>query len=136
MALLLLFLDHFIKIYSRKLKKNIKGFSPDALNILLKYDWPGNVRELENNVERCVALCSSSLIVPSDITANLHLDGSREGEIYQNIDLSLKEKSESHEKECILVSLIKNDWDRIKAAKELSISRSSLWKKMEKYDIN
>jgi len=104
-----LFLDHFIKIYSRKLKKNIKGFSPDALNILLKYDWPGNVRELENNVERCVALCSSSLIVPSDITANLHLDGSREGEIYQNIDLSLKEKSESHEKECILVSLIKKE---------------------------
>ena len=128
--------NHFIKIYSRKLKKDIEGFSPDALNILLKYDWPGNVRELENFVERSVVLCSSPLIMPSDITADLQFEGSRESRIYHSSDLNLREENERLEKECILVSLIKNDWNRIKAAKELSISRSSLWRKMKKYDIN
>jgi two-component system response regulator HydG len=48
--------QYFLKQYSEKNRKRIKGFTPVAMDMLLKYDWPGNVRELENAVERAVIL--------------------------------------------------------------------------------
>lgn len=47
---------HFLKKFAKKNEKNVKGFTPGAMDILVKYAWPGNVRELENTVERAVVL--------------------------------------------------------------------------------
>jgi DNA-binding NtrC family response regulator len=53
---------HFLRIYSDKNKKNILGFSEDAMQALVSYDWAGNVRELENAVERAVVFTNSDMV--------------------------------------------------------------------------
>jgi two-component system, NtrC family, response regulator GlrR len=54
--------DHFIKKFSKKMNKNIKGISTDSLQKLLSYSWPGNVRELENTIEYAVAMTTKDVI--------------------------------------------------------------------------
>jgi DNA-binding NtrC family response regulator len=53
---------HFLRIYCRKTGKKIKGFSDDALEIMVNYDWPGNVRQLKNTVERCVIMADHKVL--------------------------------------------------------------------------
>ncbi len=59
-----LLLDHFLQIYNREYGRKLKGFSPEALEVLINYDYPGNVRELENLVERCVVLAGDQNEIP------------------------------------------------------------------------
>jgi len=58
--------EHFIEKYNRENEKNIKYASPEALEMMLRYNWPGNVRELENAIERCIVLAEpdAQLITP------------------------------------------------------------------------
>ena len=58
---------HFLGIFSKEMNKDIKGFTKEALKILLNHHWKGNVRELENCIERAVILCSKELIMPEDL---------------------------------------------------------------------
>ena len=129
--------NHFVGIYNRKLKKEVKGFSPEALEILLNHDWPGNVRELENTVERTMALRSSLTITPFDLDVILELEEiPSDGSEAEGRHLSLSRLSEIIEKAYILKVLERNDWNGPKAAKFLNIDRSSLWRKMKKYGID
>ncbi len=59
--------DFFLKKYSKKFQKSIKGISKEALEILLGYSWPGNVRELENTIERAIILSRQDFIIKDDI---------------------------------------------------------------------
>jgi len=63
--------NYFLKKYSRKNNKNIRGISSSAMTLLKEYDWPGNVRELENVIERAVALTSKDVILPQHLPSNL-----------------------------------------------------------------
>ena len=54
--------DHFLKIFSRQMKKELKGLTPMAMQKLMLYDWPGNVRELENTIEYAVAMTQQDVI--------------------------------------------------------------------------
>jgi len=69
--------QHFLKKFSARYKKNLLGFSTDALHLLMRYHWPGNVRELENTIERAVVLAKGALISPAELrlveAANGHL---------------------------------------------------------------
>jgi two-component system response regulator HydG len=58
--------QHFLEIFSAKNRKEIKGFTPQAMDYLIKYDWPGNVRELMNAVERAVVLARSDYLAEDD----------------------------------------------------------------------
>ncbi len=62
---------HFLERYSKEAKKEIKGFSKEAMNLLLEYDWPGNVRELENAIERAVIMADKDYLTPSDFPKDL-----------------------------------------------------------------
>ncbi len=62
---------HFLDLYSKEAKKEIKGISKEAMKILLEYHWPGNVRELENVIERAVIMTDQDTLVPNDLPRDL-----------------------------------------------------------------
>ncbi|MGZ3534953.1 MAG: sigma-54-dependent transcriptional regulator [Thermodesulfobacteriota bacterium] len=62
---------HFLDIYTKEAKKEIKGISKEAIKLLLEYHWPGNVRELENTIERAVVMTDQDYLTPSDLPRDL-----------------------------------------------------------------
>jgi DNA-binding NtrC family response regulator len=62
---------HFLELYSKEAKKDIKGISKEAMKLLLEYHWPGNVRELENTIERAVIMTDQDYLVPNDLPRDL-----------------------------------------------------------------
>jgi DNA-binding NtrC family response regulator len=62
---------HFLDLYSKEAKKEIKGISKEAMKLLLEYYWPGNVRELENTIERAVIMTDQDYLVPHDLPKDL-----------------------------------------------------------------
>jgi DNA-binding NtrC family response regulator len=62
---------HFLDLYNKETKKQIKGVSKEAMNLLLEYDWPGNVRELENAIESAVILADQDYVTPNELPKNM-----------------------------------------------------------------
>ena len=62
---------HFLDVYSKEAKKEIKGISKEAMKLLLEYHWPGNVRELENVIERAVIMTDQDYLVANDLPKDL-----------------------------------------------------------------
>ncbi len=62
---------HFLDLYSKEAKKEMKGISKEAMKLLLEYHWPGNVRELENVIERAVIMADQDTLVPNDLPKDL-----------------------------------------------------------------
>ena len=125
-------LDHFLKKFSQKEGKKIRGFTREAYEALIRYDYPGNVRELENIVERAVVMAQGDLITTDDLPVHLL---SSEFQVESNKNLSLPERLELIEKSLILEALKKNNWVKTRAAKELGISERVLRYRMEKLGI-
>ena len=69
--------EHFLRTYSGKYKRDIEGFSVEALARLISYGWPGNVRELENTIAYAVALCTARHIEREHLPKALNKDGAR-----------------------------------------------------------
>jgi len=122
-------MDFFAKRYTGRYKKNIKGFTRESRDQLIKYDYPGNVRELENMIERAIVLARSDYITLDDIP-NLSESTtiSSEGGIRETVGVM--------EKQMITEALIKADWVQTKAAALLGISERMLRYKMKKYAIS
>ncbi|MDP2972221.1 MAG: sigma-54 dependent transcriptional regulator, partial [Deltaproteobacteria bacterium] len=62
---------HFLDLYSKEARKEIKGISKEAMNLLLEHHWPGNVRELENAIERAVIMADGEFLTPQDLPGDL-----------------------------------------------------------------
>jgi len=123
-----LLLDYFLKYFRALAGKNVSGFSPAALQLLMDYSWPGNVRELQNAVERCVVLCKGEEIQPELLPPQI---SSAAKTPPRKIAATLQDA----EKELILTTLENNGWNKHLTAKILKISRSSLYSKIEKYGL-
>ncbi|HTQ02305.1 MAG TPA: sigma-54 dependent transcriptional regulator, partial [Polyangiaceae bacterium] len=67
-----LLVSHFVRKFDARLRKNVTGIEPDALDVLLEHPWPGNIRELENVIERAVLFCDGDALRASDIPSELH----------------------------------------------------------------
>ena len=126
--------DFFLKKYTEKNNKLIKGFTPRAMDLLMRHEWPGNVRELENIVERAVIMARGEMITPMEFPENLkELDLElKEARINIAAGRSLKEV----EKEMILRTLDETGGNRTHAADILGISRRTLQLKLKEYGIN
>lgn len=126
--------EYFIKRYSKKNKKIVRGVSPRAADLLQRFHWPGNVRELENVIERAVILTRKNIISTDDLTESLRKQDQTESfdEAHFIPGKSLKEV----EKEMILATLEHTDQNRTHAAEILGISRRTLQIKLKAYGIN
>jgi DNA-binding NtrC family response regulator len=120
--------DHFLKIYSKKYRKNIKGLLSGTLKKLNQYPWPGNVRELQHAIERAVIMSDNSMLTPDDFVLSSQARKSGELDI-ENYNLDEIEKT-------IIQKVLKQSQGNITlAAQELGLTRTSLYRRMEKYDL-
>jgi len=132
-----LLLEHFIERFNSESKKEVKGASREALEILKSYEWPGNVRELENLMERVITLTSNSHIQPNELPFSLvnmpKLYGLKESILSGKV--TLIEGEEKFEREIIEDALRKANNVQSHAAEMLGISRRILKYKMDKFGI-
>jgi two-component system response regulator AtoC len=120
-------IKHFLGKYNQAYKKKVQGFSQDALEILMEYSFPGNVRELENIVANAVALSEEELITLPDLPEELRRFEVETYGIPQWVSL------EDREKDYIQKVLEATRYNKIKAAHILKMSRTTLWRKLQKY---
>lgn len=119
----ILLADHFLHHFAREMKKNIKGFSPQADQLLRDHDWPGNIRELKNIIERTVIYCQREWATP------IGLDGVRnEGRNVSDDKLVTLRKMES---QYIRKVLLQTGNNKSEAARILDISRTTLREKLK-----
>ncbi|MFZ1872014.1 MAG: sigma 54-interacting transcriptional regulator [Chania sp.] len=120
---------HFLAKFAERNRKSVKGFTPQAMDMLLKYHWPGNVRELENTVERGVILLTDDFISEKELplsVSSLAYDEQENG-LEQPI-----QPLEQVEKNAILAALEKTAGNKTEAAKQLGITRKTLLAKLQK----
>jgi two-component system response regulator HydG len=124
--------QHFLTLFAEKNHKNIKGFTPRAMDRLLKYNWPGNVRELMNAVERGVVLSRSEYLDEEEFSLVLQ-DQPRSAEppVLHITAPSL----DAVEKETILRALETSGGNKSEAARRLGITRRTLHLKLKKYGM-
>jgi PAS domain S-box-containing protein len=123
-----LLVNHFVAKFSALKAKDISGVSPEALGILLKHDYPGNVRELENIIEHGFVLCPGGMIKATHLPEELQPKLS-------SPQVGTKHLVTEYEKELILNALRRNQWNRLEAAKELGIHKTTLFRKIRKLNI-
>jgi len=123
-----LLVDHFIERLNHEKDKRIMGIDEEAIAALMLHDWPGNVRELENAVEHASVLCREDMIRLRDLPA--HLVPENDSVILAK-GLTLREI----EKGAILQALLRNNWKRVKTARELGIDKNSLRRKIMRFGI-
>lgn len=107
-----------------------KGISPEAMEYIKKYAWPGNVRELENVIEHAANFVGSDGIIHVNNLPKVVTGLEKSSEIK-----TLKQIVDEIERQTIVNALHNNNGSRVKAAKALGISRTSLYEKMEKHNI-
>lgn len=129
----------FLSRFSSDMGRKLAGLSPEAVELLMRYDFPGNVRELENAIERACILSDSDLLQPRDFDfiAGRVEPGDRRGieapgpPGVEGAALTLEEM----EKRAIIDALDRNGHHREKTAAELGITRRTLLNKMKEYDL-
>ncbi len=113
-------------------------FSPDALHVLLEYPWPGNVRELENALEFAVAVCEGQTIQPEDLPSEIRNAGPAATEPRPATAHSRPAPSsrpDDGEREKLRQTLERHHWKRDDAARDLGVSRTTLWRKMRELGL-
>jgi two-component system response regulator HydG len=130
---LALFTDHFIARSNKELSKQVKGVSPEVMEIFLAYKWPGNLRELQNIMKRSVLLAQGDLIQKTDIPDEMYQPGA---ETPRKPETDLKLMNETNEKELIIKTLQDVRFNKTKAAALLNIDRKTLYLKIMKYGID
>ena len=117
----------FLKRYADESRKNVKGFTDQAMDAIEQYNWPGNVRELENQIKRAVIMAEGPQVTPAD----LEMEAPRSR--YEG--MALKDARAALEKELFTKAVARSGGNLTKAAMELGISRPTLYDLMDKYGI-
>ena len=128
--------NHFLEKYRAEMKREILGFDEAAVQVLQRYAWPGNVRELENVVERAVVLCKGRTITTVDLPEKLLKAERTFNAIETGEQQTLREALEQPEKRIIEAALRANGWNRQLTASHLGINRTTLYKKMKRYNLD
>jgi len=121
--------QHFLVELAQKNGKRIEGFTPEAMDLLVKYPWPGNVRELINTVERAIVMTQSTYITAQDLALT---PGDGEG---KEAPLSMSLPLEELEKITVLDTLRATGGNKSEAARRLGITRRTLHLKLKRYGL-
>ncbi len=128
--------EFFLKKFVQKTGRPISGFTKDAMQLMLEYSWPGNVRELQNTIERTVILCGGELVCASDIQLS-RLNRKAEAHQPQAGDQPWTPSAIADlERQHILATLDHTDWNKSKASQLLGIERSTLDRKLKRYQVS
>ena len=130
-----LLIEKFVNKYSKLSGKEIHGLSPEAMSTLMAYNFPGNIRELENIIEYATVVCKNSLIRIKNLPENLlRAPDSKNNTVTK--ETSEKVFSiETMEKDIILETLRKNNWNRKTTAAQMGIHPSTLWRKIKRLNL-
>ncbi len=126
--------DFFIRKYNRLNGKNIQGFKPEVMPVLMSHDFPGNVRELENILEYSIVVCKDILIGIQNLPD--YLQKSFKSAETPNAVAGTGKNMKEIERDFILNTLSANNWSRKEAAKQMGIHPSTLWRKIKSLDID
>lgn len=121
--------EHLLQRIRSKLNREVHGFSPGAVKKISEYDWPGNVRELENAIERALILCDGSEITPDLLNFEKIGDNSHQG------SSSTSSKKSLDEYFVTFVRQHEREMNETELARELGISRKTLWERRQRFDI-
>ncbi|MFA5648361.1 MAG: sigma-54 dependent transcriptional regulator [Bacteroidales bacterium] len=121
--------NHFLSVYSKKYKKTVRSIAPEAMKKLETYDWPGNVRELQHAIERAIIMSDSNILQTDDFFLSSQKEMGTSGVELSSYNLDEVERM-------IITKVLKRAQGNItQAAGELGITRTSLYRRMEKYDL-
>jgi len=128
--------QHFLKLFAEKNRKPLQGFTPRAMDRLLRYPWPGNVRELMNTVERGVVLARADILDEQDVSPVLEAEtvpaaAGQAADAPAVTDASL----EALERAAVLRTLEESGGNKSEAARRLGITRRTLHLKLKKYGL-
>lgn len=126
---------HFLERFAGRNRKSIRGFSPQAVDSLLRYAWPGNVRELENAVERAVILCNGDLITRRELPAAITEAASPEEASSAAVGALAGLPLDELERRAIGETLRCTGDNKSEAARQLGITRATLHNKLRKYGL-
>jgi Nif-specific regulatory protein len=129
--------EHFLNRFVTETGSKIKGFTPRAMEELLRYRWPGNIRELKNVIERAVVLTRSQYIDHDDLVlTRLRTAGDTDSGISDGEDARAEPASLADiERQHILETLNQTGWNKSRAAIILGIERSTLDRKIRRYEL-
>jgi PAS domain S-box-containing protein len=126
--------DHFIEKFNARQGKRILSVSPEVMRILMEHDFPGNIRELENIIEYGFVVCHGSILqrehLPVEMLQTSEAPPVRTSDVSNPITQSIDERTR------ILEALESNSGNLSSAAQALGIHRTTLWRKMKRYQID
>ncbi|WP_437230346.1 sigma-54-dependent transcriptional regulator [Planctomicrobium sp. SH661] len=133
-----LLVEHYLEEFNSQTGKHVRGLDDQALQALQRYSWPGNVRELVNVIERAVVLSKSDIITSMDLPEHLRREELDSVYAYNRLlgNTGLKSALADPERQIIIDALEQHGWNRQETARILGINRTTLYKKMKKYDIS
>jgi two-component system, NtrC family, response regulator len=118
----------FLQRFNKDMRRNVKGFTPDAFTALTGWAWPGNVRELENRMKRAVIMAEGNRITAADLDLG--------DKVEDNDALNLKNVREDADRRAIRLAMARADGNISSAAKMLGISRPTFYDLIKQYNIN
>ncbi|MES2517026.1 MAG: sigma-54 dependent transcriptional regulator [Bacteroidota bacterium] len=127
---IVLLADYFMKSYAEKYRKNLEEIDVKAQEKLRKYAFPGNIRELQHAIERAVIMSENQVIMARDLDLNSSIETPV---LVANETTTLR--IDEIEKSTILKAIERHDGNITKAARELGLTRTALYRRLGKYDI-
>jgi DNA-binding NtrC family response regulator len=123
---------YYLELFLNEKHRHIRGFTPEAVRAMQQYDWPGNIRELINRVRRGIVMCANDLITPADLGLSGWNLGIPKG---MQRTMTLEEAKSEAEKEIIRLTLRATENNISRAARQLAVSRMTLYRLMDKHQI-
>ena len=127
--------SYFLQRFNAETGRKLRGFSPQAMELMRKYRWPGNVRELKNVVERAVVLARGDVIEQDDLTLSHISTAGDTGEMPAPNSPFRPATLSEIERNHILATLIATQWNKSQTAAMLGIERSTLDRKIRRYEL-
>jgi DNA-binding NtrC family response regulator len=125
--------EYFLHRFALRLRRSVTGFTPAAMERLVSYGWPGNVRELENAIERAANVASGEIITEADLPAAVTVSAPNVAE--DGAEVVVPGDQLEAERHRLLAALERARWNQSRAAEQLGISRTTLWRKMREHRI-
>ncbi|MBU8934655.1 MAG: sigma-54 dependent transcriptional regulator [candidate division Zixibacteria bacterium] len=128
-------IDNFLHTIASENEEPAKTITRTAVDRLLHHSWPGNVRELENTIRRAFALCNGDQMETDDISFVGSGSDTRPRTTSEPVRRTTVSRLDDNQRSLIQRALVENDWNYTQTAQELGIGRTTLWRKVKKFNL-